>query len=91
MLSQDCYTTFCGLYSHELYERPIYERTLPSTSFIESELPTEFEALKESPELTVNTKTGSVKFNSVSDQHNSLLWNNSVLQPPAIGQQHPCF
>ena len=57
MVSQDCYTTFCGLYSHELYERPIYERTLPSTSFIESELPTEFEALKESPELTVNTKT----------------------------------
>ena len=57
MVSQDCYTTFCGLYSHELYERPIYERTLPSTSFIESELPTEFEALKESPELTGNTKT----------------------------------
>ena len=57
MVSQDCYTTFCGLYGHELYERTIYERTLSSKSFIESELPTEFEALNESPELTVKTET----------------------------------
>ena len=57
MVSQDCYTTFCGLYGHELYKKTIYERTLPSKSFIESELPTEFEALRESPELTVKTET----------------------------------
>ena len=47
-----------------------------------SELPTELEALKESPELTVKLNcslrktlraTGSVKFNSASDQHNSLM------------------
>ena len=57
MVCQDCYTTFCGLYSHVLYERPIYERTLPSKSFIEIELLTEFEALRKSPELTVKTKT----------------------------------
>ena len=45
-----------------LYERPIYKRTLPSESFIEkpcvlSELPTELEAPRESPELTVKTET----------------------------------
>ena len=43
------------------YGRPIYKRTFPSESFIEkpcvlSELPTEFEALRESPELTVKLK-----------------------------------
>ena len=47
---------------HELYERPIYKRTLPSESFIEklcvlSELPTELEGLRESPELTDKTET----------------------------------
>ena len=47
---------------HELYERRIYKRTLLSESFIEkpcvlSELPTELEALRESPELTVKTET----------------------------------
>ena len=47
---------------HELYERRIYMRTLPSESFIEkpsvlSELPPELEALRESPELTVKTET----------------------------------
>ena len=46
----------------ELYERPIYKRTPPSESFIEkscalSELPTELEALRESPELTVRIET----------------------------------
>ena len=70
-----------------LYERPIIQRTLPSESFIEkpivySVLPTELEALRESPELTVKTETvgyvklratGSVKLNSVSAQHNSLI------------------
>ena len=70
-----------------LYERPIYKRTLPSESFIEKPivycgLPTELEALRESPELTVKTETvgyvklratRSVKFNSVSGQHNSLI------------------
>ena len=45
-----------------LFERPIYKRTLPSESFIEKpvvycELPTELEALRESPELTVKTET----------------------------------
>ena len=50
-----------------LYERPIIQRTLPSESFIEkpivySVLPTELEALRESPELTVKTETvGYVK------------------------------
>ena len=44
------------------YGRPIYKRTFPSESFIEkpcvlSELPTEFEALRESPELPVKTET----------------------------------
>ena len=44
---------------HGLYERPIYKRTLPSESFIEKpcELPTELEAPRESPELTVKTET----------------------------------
>ena len=47
---------------HGLYERPIFKRTLPSESFIEkscvlSELPTEFEALRESPILTDKTET----------------------------------
>ena len=41
-------------------ERPIYKRTLPSESIRKpctvSELPTELEALKESPELTVKLK-----------------------------------
>ena len=68
---------------HELYERRIYKRTPPSESFIVkpcvlSELPTELEAERESPALTVKTETvrhviGSVKFNSVSDQRNSLM------------------
>ena len=45
-----------------LCDRPIYKRTLPSESFIEkpctlSELPFELEALKESPEWTVKTRT----------------------------------
>ena len=52
-----------------------------------SELPTELEALKESPELTVKLKlflkytlraTGSVKFNSVFDQHYSLMEESST-------------
>ena len=74
---------------HELYERSIYgERTLPSESFIEkfcilSELPTESEALRESPMFTVKTETAghsNITSNwiseiqqSVSDQHNRLL------------------
>ena len=46
---------------HGLYERPIYKRTLPSESFFEKpcvlrELPTEFEAPRESPELIVKLK-----------------------------------
>ena len=73
---------------HELYERPIYNRTLSSESFIEklcvlSELPsTELEAPRESPKLTVKTETvGYVNITSnwiseiqqaVSDQHNRL-------------------
>ena len=45
-----------------LYERPINRRTLPSESYIEKpimycELPTELEALRESPELTVKAET----------------------------------
>ena len=47
---------------HELYERLIYKRTPPSESFIEkpcvlSEIPTELEAGRESPALTVKTET----------------------------------
>ena len=41
-----------------LFKRPTYKRTLPSESFIVyCELPTELEALRESPELTVKTET----------------------------------
>ena len=47
---------------HELHERRIYKRTPSSESFIEnpcvlSELPTELEAKRESPALTVKTET----------------------------------
>ena len=47
----------CGL-----YERPIYKRTLLSEScvkkpFVDCFLPTELEAQRESPELTVKTET----------------------------------
>ena len=47
---------------HGLYDRPIYKQILPSESFIEkpcvlSELPTELETPRESPELTVKTET----------------------------------
>ena len=54
---KDGKSTFLKWYSSStiLCERPIYKRTLPSESFIEkpctlSELPTELQALKESPE-----------------------------------------
>ena len=70
----------------------IYKQTLPSESFIRkpctvSEQPTELEALTRSPEITVKRKllgtltsraTGSVKFNSVFDQHNSLMEESST-------------
>ena len=85
---------------HELYERRIYKRTLPSESFIEkpcvfSELPTELEALRESPEVTVKTETvGRVKIlsNWISEINSLMflingtaLWKNSVLQSKAFG------
>ena len=58
---------------HGLYERPIYKRTLANESFIEkpcvlSELPTELEAPRESPELTVLTvlKTETVGYVNIT-------------------------
>ena len=63
-----------GIRVYGLYERAICKRTLPSESFIERpivycELPTELEALRESPELTVKTETvGYVKLRATGSE-----------------------
>ena len=57
-----------------------------------SELPTELEALKESPELTIELKLFLSKHYEQLDQWNSTvflinttaLWKNSVLQKQAV-------
>ena len=69
-------------HTRDPFTSELLRMNLLSSNLVYCELPTELEALRESPELTVKTETvGYVnitsnwigEFNSVSDQHNSLM------------------